>query len=383
MNKIISKGMVIVAIIIAIMILREQKCDPMCEAVNGTIVTIDSAAVKVLFPEFTKATKRKENIQIYDIFNVKNSLLGQVISSQPFSDSIRGYAGDVPYYLGVDKSGKIIGLELLEHNETPGFITLLNSKKFFNNFDGLTLKEAAAKNVDIITGATFTTQAVISSSAQLLGLLTKTNSKLKKQSTLFSITNVAALMVLLSALIIFFYAPARKFRVYHLILSVVVLGGVSGMFLSVYLFESWILNGIDFKTMLLPFIIMLISVLIPLILDKSFYCTSLCPYGAAQELIGITGRKLGIKKLKVTPKIVNLRTIILFIIFVLVAMGFITDSSAIEPFSAFLIMSATVPILIFAGLFLILSLFLNKPWCTLFCPTGEIFERLRKPLRLK
>ena len=53
----------------------------------------------------------------------------------------------------------------------------------------------------------------------------------------------------------------------------------------------------------------------------------------------------------------------------------------IEPFTAFLIRSASAASLTLAGLSLAASFFFQRPWCRLLCPTGELLSILRRPVR--
>lgn len=56
------------------------------------------------------------------------------------------------------------------------------------------------------------------------------------------------------------------------------------------------------------------------------------------------------------------------------------DLRDVEPFSAFLIGSASVASVVLAVGSLVASLFVQRPWCRLLCPTGELMAILRRPL---
>ncbi|MFI3285411.1 MAG: 4Fe-4S binding protein [Rikenellaceae bacterium] len=49
-----------------------------------------------------------------------------------------------------------------------------------------------------------------------------------------------------------------------------------------------------------------------------------------------------------------------------------------EIFSAFIISSASTAVLVMAALFLILSLFIQKPYCRFGCPTGALITMAQK-----
>lgn len=129
-------------------------------------------------------------------------------------------------------------------------------------------------------------------------------------------------------------------------------------------------------------IMAIVSILLPLITNKSFYCQYLCPYGACQELVG----KLPVKKLKIgknTSKMMRrLRYFYLLVLASLLLAGIPLVLEDFEPFMAFKFQFASWISISIAILFLVLSLFFNKPWCNYFCPTGAFLEIFRKPLEI-
>lgn len=68
----------------------------------------------------------------------------------------KGYAGDVTLALGIDREGKVVGYAVLSHGETPGFGANAENADVREQFIGIT----AADQLDGITGATYTTNAL-------------------------------------------------------------------------------------------------------------------------------------------------------------------------------------------------------------------------------
>ena len=66
--------------------------------------------------------------------------------------------------------GKVEGIRILEMSETPGVGTKVNRDSFLGQFAGITGKAEAGENVDIISGASFSSKAVIQAVNQALGL---------------------------------------------------------------------------------------------------------------------------------------------------------------------------------------------------------------------
>ena len=68
-----------------------------------------------------------------------------------------GFGGPIGILIGIDMNGTIVGVEILEHLETPGIGSRITEDVFLNQFIG----KHPPINVDAITGATISSQAVI------------------------------------------------------------------------------------------------------------------------------------------------------------------------------------------------------------------------------
>ena len=84
----------------------------------------------------------------------------QVINTTEIGSKIRGYKGPVPVRITA-RNGKIVKVEPLPNHESPGYFNKLHQAGFFNRWNGMTLRQAANAQVDAVTGATYSSQAVI------------------------------------------------------------------------------------------------------------------------------------------------------------------------------------------------------------------------------
>lgn len=71
-------------------------------------------------------------------------------------DAARAYGGEVDYIVAFAANGRIAGVRVLRHAETPGFADILLPRS-----DWLTGFEAGTGEVHAVTGATITSRAVI------------------------------------------------------------------------------------------------------------------------------------------------------------------------------------------------------------------------------
>ena len=125
-----------------------------------------------------------------------------------------------------------------------------------------------------------------------------------------------------------------------------------------------------------------LSIILPLVTKKSFYCQYLCPFGAAQEFVGLIKAKDESQKSSSIKAIIYkvfsvLRKVILLSLLIIFALGVGLDLSVVEPFPIFNYQSIGFGVAIFATVILILSIFVKKPWCNYLCPTGTLLESFR------
>lgn len=82
-----------------------------------------------------------------------------VVNTTTIASDVEGYNGPVPVKIFIKKN-KIEKIEVLKNQEGPKYLAKVK-KELLNVWDGLTLKQAKAKQVDAVTGATFTSKALI------------------------------------------------------------------------------------------------------------------------------------------------------------------------------------------------------------------------------
>jgi hypothetical protein len=294
---------------------------------------------------------------------------------------IIGWGGDVPLKIVVSEDGKIVSVIFLPNNETPAWNRLIEDGGFMNSWNGLTVCEAVGHPVDAMSGATITTVAVRETLRD--DLLKRIETGEVKCSEPIVISGKgwnyyfrlsASLFVLILALISFFYPKKmHPIRMCLLALSVIVLGFWQGQYLSVTSFFNLLGNGVNWAVWIMPLMILLAFAL-PLITKKNFYCTYVCPYGAAQELVAKLNKKYVQIPQKIYDKLVYLRLVFLLVIIGLLFAGILSDFVNFEPFAGFMLNSYLWIPMIIAGVFLLVSVFLPKFWCKYCCPTGYMID---------
>ncbi|MCG8410727.1 MAG: 4Fe-4S binding protein [Bacteroidales bacterium] len=316
---------------------------------------------------------QKESVGIWSA--VDNNKKIKIINTQAFSKGVYGYAGEVPMYLILDSNNNITNILLQKNNETPRFVRAVKKKGILKQWIGINSDQFSSIKPDALTGATMTSNAINRSVIKSLAAVESSN-KQEKWIDLINFKSIIAILVILSGIFIsFFHVKNKKLRTLQLILNTLVLGVWCGKFISIKILLGWIENGMNLLTSGVVFLMLILAIIIPLVLNKkAYYCTWICPFGSAQELAG----KLNKRKLKIGDKAMRVlkhsRKFITLGLFFSLWIGVAADIVDYEPFSAFIFKHASLAVILIACLSIVGSVFTPRPWCRFFCPTGEILK---------
>ena len=112
-------------------------------------------------PYFGDAAKTKAiDTAFYEVKDAKGKKLGTVLFSSPYSDQVKGFNGPTPLLIALDADGRIKDVVLLENQETPNFAKRVVDGGLYQAWNGLTVDEALNKDVDAVSGATYTSTGV-------------------------------------------------------------------------------------------------------------------------------------------------------------------------------------------------------------------------------
>jgi len=122
-------------------------------------------AIKNIFPACTKIKKTKDDF--FKVTGAENKIAGYAFIAEG-----NGYQGIIKLIIGVDpKLTKMMGLEVLESQETPGLGAEIAGEKFRGQFKNLPItqeieyvknqKPDKPNQIEAITGATISSRAVV------------------------------------------------------------------------------------------------------------------------------------------------------------------------------------------------------------------------------
>ena len=295
--------------------------------------------------------------------------------------AVTGYAGPVPLKIFVS-NGVVDSVIALPNVETPDFFNRVE-EALLHKWDGLTIEEAAQLHVDAVSGATYSSKALIDNMQRGLKELGARKvdavvSKDDSQPSEFKIEIIAGLIVALMASFIPLFWRNRIYRIVQQVLNVAVLGFWCGACLSysslLSLFNfQWSTLASQWPTILL-LVLLIVAIVWPLFGKKSHYCNHVCPFGSLQELCG----RCVPCKLSLSSRTIKMLTLLRRCLWALLMLclwtGVWFEWIDYEPFSAFIVQSASTAVLILAAVFVVLSFFINRPYCRFVCPLGTLLK---------
>lgn len=311
----------------------------------------------------------------WSVVNVADDALrGVVLSSKPYANHVQGFAGPTPVYIYIDAQGRVQGTAMAENDETPDFLRRAELGTL-PHWYGLTPEAGADLHVDAVSGATYTSKALIENMQLALRVYTASASTATAEPIIGWPRTVAVWAVLLLGMIAAWRYRGKKWlRIVVLLLNVGVLGFWCGQFLSLSLLRGWIANGFDPIACLPLLSVLLVALLLPFLGRHRHYCTWVCPFGSLQELAG----RLPFPKIHCSPRVYkvmsHVRMCVLSLLLVLLWIGVGGFMLDYEPFAVFLLDAATPVVIILASVFVVASCFVPNVWCKACCPVGALLD---------
>lgn len=347
-----------------------------------------------------------------------------VISTVESGASITGFNGPVPVEITVI-DGRVAGIMPLDNNETPKFFQRVIDSGILDSWTGLTVAEAREKEVDGVTGATFSSTALIENVRTGLAdykpaekvseeetipsdVETETKPEIEHAKTetidamqpdtatatapesvtdnIVSLSTekektdpalYVALIVLLAAMSLPLVWKNQKYRLIQQILNAGVLGFWTGTFVDYIMMLRILGSGITLTGIaaVIPLLMLVAAFIYPLFGKKGYYCAWICPLGSIQELASRCNKK---HRLQLSPRTVKrlttLRMIIWGVLMLCLWTGLWMSWIDYELFSAFLVEQAAVGVVIAGSAVVLLSVWIPRPYCRFLCPTGTLLR---------
>jgi len=117
------------------------------------------AKVRAAMPEAAKFVRRGS--AAWEIQNASGKKLGMLhLESIDDGERKMGFGGTIEVALTLNDKDEISGVLIGRNQETPAFLNRVSAAGFLQKWNGMTLKQAAAAEVDAVTGATYSSAAI-------------------------------------------------------------------------------------------------------------------------------------------------------------------------------------------------------------------------------
>jgi len=322
---------------------------------------------------------------------------GYIFSSQDFAPQVRGFGGRINLALFVDLEGNLVDFHIIRSNETPAYLAMLEEWQ-----DGLTghnlFLPTPFADVDAVTGATVSSKAILSSlkssacgfAGDVLGrsIVTAPAGSTLQAANWPEVGAIYLVAAFLLTLVVIWRGGFWT-RIAVLCFNV----AVGGVILNMQYSTEQIATLLSLQrpaTGLSAAFLLIVGVPVTVLLFGNIYCGYICPFGAAQELIGYAVHGRGGRQLPRESQR-TARFVKYAVLFVLVIAFFGSREKAalsadplISVFGLrFSIASLHTSLLVITAIALLGSFFYTRFWCRYLCPVGAFLSLLNGAAVLK
>ena len=307
-----------------------------------------------------------------------------VAASRAIAPDVEGYGGPINLLLVVDDEGWFREVSLLESRETPTYTSGIDS--WLEEFSGWPLDQpiVVGDGVDVITGATVTSNAVVDileqSRVRLAVDVLDTPVPARQSSSVlarFGAPTVYIIMALFAVVPLGLrQRPRRQERNAFLLFNLIGAGFLFNLQFSLIHVTRLVFDGLP-SPYVLDLFLLTIGVLFLSALFGQIYCGYLCPFGALQELLG----KLGLTRKASLKTEQGARWVKFGILaFVLFVFAFNRSASILEvdPLLAIFGFDYSTAMALLLCVIGVCCLYYFRFWCRYLCPVGAFFALFNK-----
>ncbi len=297
-----------------------------------------------------------------------------------------GYGGPLRLAVATDLNGAIVGLSIVEHKETPNWFDRVVSKGLLDALIGKSYTDQfeLGLDVDAVTGATYTSRALAEAAmagsqaaARELGFSV---SQPKTPAIRFGLPEIVVLGLFFVGYIGHRqgFKYKKQIRWGSMLTGLIVLGFIYNIPITVAYFGKLLLGyWPQWQTSLYWYFLLGGLILVVTTDNKNPYCEWFCPFGAAQECMGLIG---GAKVYSLRRHRNWLAWLQRGLALAAILLGVFFRNPGLSSFEVFgtlfSLFGSPLQIALLA-LVLVVAMFVKRPWCTYLCPIHPIVEFIR------
>jgi Na+-translocating ferredoxin:NAD+ oxidoreductase RnfG subunit/ferredoxin len=333
------------------------------------------ALFKTVFSEAANFREKTQGLRYSIAEDKKGRPLGLIFFSDEVSpENYRGYQAPLRLLVGMDLEGRVTFVNLLAHQEDPGFMDKVIAENFVAQYKGKLITGLTyGKDIDAVSGATLTAtslhRALQECARLVLADFHSTLSKTAKGDSAYLSVQLIIVFALLVFALLGFFKRSQFLRNFSLFFSFLYLG----MTLKGGLSITQIANFFKAEFFHSYLWLLWLSALAMVFCFGRFYCGWLCPFGALSEFLN----HLGIRKLRLSNKLNfllrNCKYLILIFFLIALFAGKHKLIFDLEPFAIFFTLKGRVWGWLVLAVALIGALFIPRFYCRVICPLGAFF----------
>ncbi len=339
----------------------------------------NSELLKSRFPELNNFQSISNDI--FQIGEISNSVNYFCIGEDG------GYGGPIKLAVVTDSNGKISFIEVLDHKETDSYLRKVVKNRYLEEYKGMGFDDySQIASVNAISGATKTCDGIRFGVIKSIGGLSETvfDNKLpdpEKPEIKIGLPEILLLFLFIFGILvrknIIKYKKAARWI--SLLVGLIVFGFLLNIPLTIGKINTFILGyHSNWQSNIFWYLLIFGISLLLIFTNKNPYCNWFCPFGAAQDCLGVIGKARNFE-LTSHRKIFNyIPGFLSWLVIVLALIFRNPGATSYEIFGAFFSITGSVLLFIILAIILIMSLFINRPWCNYLCPVSPVFSYIQK-----
>ena len=295
-----------------------------------------------------------------------------------------GYGGPIVMLVGVDPAGNVIGTQIVEHRESPGFFRLLISQGLMEEFPERSVTDSwqLGQGIDAVSGATISSEGIAAATRQAIRTIATDGLNVslppEKQSIKFGAPEIALL-----ALYGFGYVGhklrsqvwKRRVRWSTLLGGLIILGFIYTAPLTITMVIS-LLSGYwpDWHNNLYWYLLIGGILFVTTVDAKNPYCSWFCPFGAFQECLATLS---GAKHYRPRELDVPLKWVQRGLALAAIVLGLALRRPGVasyEPFATLFDFRGATASWVLLILVTLTSLVMYRPFCHYLCPLDPVVD---------
>ena len=327
-------------------------------------------------------------INYFKVYETEEKLTGYIFSSEDLAPEVRGFGGRINLAIYVNTAGKLINFHIIRSNETPSYLELLRQWRELLNGHQLFRRQPFA-DVHAVSGATVSSEAILSAletsghrfATQILGQAVQPD--IEKRPHLARYLPDTHGLYLVSAFVltlVVIYHGGFWSRLALLCFNLV----AGGIVLNAQYSSEQIATVLSLHAPaagLSGAFLLAVGIPVLVIIFGNVYCGYICPFGAAQELLGyiVPGRLRRPIAAEVMRKARFVKYVVLFVLIILFFISRNRTTLAADPLVSifnfqFSIYGLRSSMLLVAAVALVGSIFYTRFWCRYLCPAGAFLS---------